>query len=185
MAKTTSPWKTLSSKIAYETPYVRIREDQVIRPDGKPGIYSVIEHEPAVFVAALTEDEQIYLINLYRYPTSRMSLELPAGNTDGEDPITAAHRELQEETGLVAAKIEIIGQFQSYNGLASEISYSALATGLTQTGQNSKKEEGISSIQKYPLSKVIEMLGNGELSDGQSIAALTQVLLHLGKIKLC
>ena len=177
-----SPWKTLSSRIAYQTPYIKIREDQVIRPDGKPGIYSVLDHPPAVFVVALTDKDEIYLVDLYRYPTQQMSLELPAGSTDREDVISSAKRELQEETGLTAQKFEKIGEFQSYNGIANELSVVVIATGLTQGKTNSQKEEGIESVKKYTILQIMDLIKTGKLTDGQSIAALTQALLYLKKI---
>lgn len=177
-----NPWKTLSSRIAYETPYIKVREDKVVRPDGNLGIYSVIENTPAVFVVALTENDEIYLINLYRYPTKQMSIEVPAGNTDGEDVIKAAYRELLEETGLTADRVEIVGKFQSYNGLANEVSVTVIATGLVQTKDNKTKEEGIAWVKKYPIRKVLELIRTGKLTDGQSIAAIIQALMYLKKI---
>lgn len=172
----------MSSKIVYETPYIKIREDQVIRPDGKPGVYSVLDHPPAVFVVALTEKDEIYLIDLFRYPTKRMSLELPAGNTEGEDSIVAAQKELQEETGLTAEKFERVGHFQSYNGIANEVSEVVIATGLTQTKNNNKMEEGIESVKKYTISEILDLIKTGRLTDGQTIAALTKALMYLNKL---
>lgn len=66
-----NPWQKLSSKIVYQNPWIKVREDQVIQPNGKKGIYGVVEISPAVFVVAMEKDRTIYFVELYRYSLNR------------------------------------------------------------------------------------------------------------------
>ncbi|HEY3283662.1 MAG TPA: NUDIX hydrolase [Armatimonadota bacterium] len=174
-------WQQLSSRIAYQNPWIRVREDQVLRPDGEPGLYGVIETPgPTVFVVALTEDQQVWLVQVDRYPTRTLSWEVPAGGSDGVESLEdAARRELREETGLEARDWVEVGCFQSLNGLCSEYGHVFLARGLTDTGSHEQEEEGITALRSVPLPEAMEMVRRGDITDGQTIAALTQVLLWL------
>ena len=90
----------------YANQWIRVREDEVLRPDGTEGIYGVVEvRQPAVFVVAVTEDDRVLLVTLHRYTTGTISVEVPAGGSDGEDLEVAARRELLEETGLSAGTL--------------------------------------------------------------------------------
>src|SRR5882757_1211856 len=98
-----NPWKKLTSEIVYKNNWYSVRRDKVIRPDGKPGEYNVIEALNGAFILALDESERIQFIRKYRYATDVYSLEVPAGGIEpSEDPHTAAKRELQEELGVTA-----------------------------------------------------------------------------------
>src|SRR5580658_7831539 len=90
-----NPWKTIESRTAYENAWLRVREDQVIRPDGKPGIYGVIEIRPSVGVVALNERDEIVLVGQWRYTLNRYSWEIPRGGSraDETDMQQAAERE--------------------------------------------------------------------------------------------
>ena len=74
-----NPWKRLSSREIYKNPWIRVREDQVITPHGKDGIYGVVEAKPAIGVVALTESLDTYLVGQYRYPLDQWSWEIPEG----------------------------------------------------------------------------------------------------------
>ncbi|HET9633323.1 MAG TPA: NUDIX domain-containing protein, partial [Terrabacter sp.] len=93
-------WPTTESRLVYENAWIRVREDAVTRPDGSDGTYGVVEvRRPAVFVVALTDEDEVVLVTVDRHTVGH-SVEVPAGGTDGEDPLRAAQRELAEETGL-------------------------------------------------------------------------------------
>ena len=95
-------WPVERTREVYANRWITVREDQVRRPDGSPGVYGVVTvRSPAVFVVALTEAVEVLLVTIDRH-TVGPSVEVPAGGTDGEDPLVAARRELAEETGMAA-----------------------------------------------------------------------------------
>ena len=99
-----SLWTTRESSVVYENPWIRVREDAVDRPDGTPGIYGVVElRNAAVFVVALTDADEVVLVEVDRY-TVGASLEVPAGGADGQDPLAAARREVWSEQGLLTSR---------------------------------------------------------------------------------
>jgi|SRR3989344_476586 len=182
MHKKENPWKKLSSKVIYKNDWYYISEDQVIKPSGKEGIYAVVVTPPSVFAVALTEKDEIYFVGQFRYTSGKYSLELPAGSSDHEDLLEACKRELKEETGLEAKKWTKIGSFHPFNGVGSEVSNVFLAQELTEGEGYKQKEEGILEVIKIPFKKVLEMIKSGEIGDGQSIAAIMQAGLYLGKL---
>lgn len=180
LAVSKNPWKKISSKIVYENPWIKVIEDSVIRPDGKQGKYGYVKtNGPSVFIFALTDDDEVNLVGLYRYTSGEYSWELPAGNSEGKDLLKAAKRELLEETGLSAKIWEEAGSFWVMNGVVKEKSYVYIAKGLTQTKQNEMRKEGINAICKVSVKELNRMILNGALTDGQSIAAIMQACLYL------
>ncbi|HEU5121429.1 MAG TPA: NUDIX hydrolase [Candidatus Saccharimonadales bacterium] len=175
-----NPWKTLASEVVHKNRWYSVRKDTVIMPNGKQGEYNVIDHDDAVFVVALDKDNQIYLIGLYRYPTNMYSLEIPAGGSDGEDPLIAAKRELQEETGLAAKEWKLLGKLQSANGFLNEFAHIFLAKDLHATGEDEQEVEGITTLKRVPFEKALSMIQSGEITDCQSVAAISLAAIHLG-----
>ena len=196
------PWTTESTRTAYENSWIRVREDRVIRPDGAPGIYGVVELRwPAVFVVALTDADEVVLVTQHRYATGALSIEVPAGASDGEDPLVAAQRELLEETGLRAREWVRVGGMDALNGVAKAPEHVFVARGLTGapsrrgTGGTdaphsagtvggrsaSQVEEGISRVEAVPFAEVLAMISAGTIRDGETIAALALAGLWLGR----
>ncbi len=176
-----SDWKLIKSEIVHKNPWYQVRKDAVIKDDGKEGEFYIIDTPgPGVFIIAMTDQDEIYLIKQYRYQTGLWSWEVPGGNGGSESPKVAAMRELQEETGLSATSFEEIGTFQAMNGCMSEISHIVMAKGLTHGETDHGDEEVISRVKKFSIPAILQLITAGELSDGQSISALMQTLLHLG-----
>ncbi len=175
-----SPWQKRSSRVVYKNPWFTIREDQVIKPDGQPGIYSVAEYPGAVLVVALTDQLEVCLINQYRYPVGKWLWELPCGGIGDEEALIAARRELQEETGQLADEWQHLGHFYSLKGSTDETVQVFLATNLSPAETNDMAVEGIRRMERVPLKQVWDMVKQGKLTDGQSIAALTMAALRLG-----
>lgn len=175
-------WKTLSSRIAYENAWIRVREDRVVRPDGEEGIYGVVESPPSVFVVPLTAEDEVVMIEQVRYTTGRRSLEIPAGGSDGEDVLVAARRELAEETGLVAASWREVGaEIAQMNGIASELGWVYLASDLSPAGAHAQEAEGIDAVHRVPFSALTGMIARGEITDGQTITSLALAAIALGR----
>jgi len=175
-----NPWKTLQSKIAYENPWIRVREDKVVKPDGKKGIYGVIETcgVNVVYIIAYNEKNELYLVGQYRYPVHAYSWEVPGGGADSGDLLEAAKRELWEETGLRAKDWLYAGNFAAMSGLSNEIGHVFLARTLTQTKKNKKKEDGISKVKKVRYTQIMKMIQEGKITDAQTIAAVMKAGMH-------
>jgi 8-oxo-dGTP pyrophosphatase MutT (NUDIX family) len=171
-----NPWKTTASRIAYENAWIRIREDQVIRPDGLPGIYGVVEIRPSVGIVALNARDEVALVGQWRYALNRHSWEIPrGGSSPGEtDMLTAAQRELAEEAGVKAARWEVLGPVDVCNGVANDVQTLFLATELSATAINLDPEEDI-VVEWKPLAEVVKMVMDGRVTEVCSVAAILMV----------
>lgn len=176
-------WQTRTSRIAYQNPWITVREDEVLRPDGAPGIYGVVELRDAVFVVALDEQDRVVLVDIDRY-TVGPSLEIVAGGTEGDDPLVAARRELLEETGLEAETWTPIGGMYALNGVARLREHVYLAQGLRIAGDAAatQHEEGIGEVVRMPFGEVLAAIRDGRITDGETIAAIAHAAIHLGRI---
>ena len=131
--ETINPWRRLSSRNVYDNAWISLREDQVVRPDGEHGIYGVMHFKNVAVGVLAIEDEYIYLVGQYRYPLDKYSWEIPEGGCpEGEDLLRAAQRELEEETGLRAAKWEKLGEAHLSNSVSDERAIWYIATELAQ-----------------------------------------------------
>ncbi|MBI2421480.1 MAG: NUDIX hydrolase [Candidatus Hydrogenedentes bacterium] len=170
---TENPWITHSSRVMYKNAWITVREDQVTRPDGKPGIYGVVETRLATGVLALTEADAVYLVGQYRYPMECYSWEIIEGGSDpGEDALEACKRELLEEAGLTAAQWEPLGgEIHLSNCHSSERGYLYVARGLHE-GEASPEGTEALQIRKVPWSEALAMVDSGEIQDALSIMAI-------------
>jgi 8-oxo-dGTP pyrophosphatase MutT (NUDIX family) len=168
-----SPWSTLSSRPVYENPWIAVREDQVIRPDGIPGIYGVVHFKnQAVGVLPVDESGHIWLVGQYRYPLNRYSWEIPEGGCPaGEDPAQTAHRELREETGITAARLERVAIAHLSNSVSDEFAIIFRATDLTPGDSEPEGTERL-QVRRVAWDEAWEMLGRGEITDSMSVIAL-------------
>ncbi len=178
-----NPWKTITSRTAYENAWLRVREDQVIRPDGKPGLYGVVEIRPSVGVVALNQRDEIVLVGQWRYALNRYSWEIPRGGSLAEekDMLQAAQRELAEEAGVIAANWLPMGKVDVGNGVLDDVQSLYLATDLSATNTNFDPEEDISIVWK-PFEEAVTMAMDGTITEVCSIAAILRVaMMRLGK----
>ncbi len=170
---TENPWKCVETRTVYTNPWMTVREDQVIRPDGKPGIYGVVQTRIATGVVALTPQQEVVLVGQYRYPTKMYSWEIIQGGTDlGEDPINACRRELQEEAGLIAKSwYSLGGEFHLSNCISSEVGFIYLAEDLEQTTASPDGTE-VLALKTVPLPEAVRMATGGEIVDAVSVIGI-------------
>jgi len=168
-----NPWTTLSSRLVYENSWIRLREDQVLRPDGQVGIYGVVEFKNrAVGVLPVDDDGCIWLVGQYRYPLNAYSWEIPEGGSpESEPPEETAWRELREETGLTAGKLELIGTAHLSNSVCDETAYIYRATELAH-GQSMPEGTEELHARRVPWDEARAMLRRGEITDSMSVIAL-------------
>ena len=167
-----NPWRTLSSERVYENPWISVREDQVTRPDGEPGIYGVVHYKNTAVGVLPVEDGHTYLVGQYRYPLEQYSWEIPEGGCpEEEEPLQAARRELKEETGFEAENWQLLGEAYLSNSVADEYAMWFLATGLTP-GEWRPEGGEVLEVRRVPLDEAVRMTMDGTITDVLSQVAL-------------
>jgi 8-oxo-dGTP pyrophosphatase MutT (NUDIX family) len=175
-------WKTLSTHIAYENPWMFVREDKAINPAGREVIYGVVESKSdSVYVVPVDGDGNTYITLQHRYTIDQDSWECVAGRTDGQPIDQAAKRELLEETGLSADVIIPIGTVQVANGIATFKGTFCIARGIKRVTDQLDAEDGILGTQKLSFADVQEKILAGEITCAQSIAAFLMARAYLEK----
>ncbi|MFC9967570.1 NUDIX domain-containing protein [Nocardia ignorata] len=168
-------FETVSSRVLYSGAIVALRQDQVAMPDGRVAEREVIEHHGAVAVLALDDEGRVVLIRQYRHPIRTRLLELPAGllDIDGEDPLTAAKRELAEETGLAAAEWSVLVDVALSPGFTDEALRVFFATGLTETHRpDPEHEEADLELVRMPLDEAVRAALSGEIVNATAVAGV-------------
>ncbi len=168
-----NPWRTRSSRPVYDNPWISVREDEVVRADGSPGIYGVVSMAAAVGVVALTEDDEVVLVGQWRYALDEYSWELPEGGADaGESPQAAAARELAEEAGYAARDwSELVGDLAVSNSVTDQRSWLFLARGLEPVPVAPDPTEAL-EIASVPVVEALEMIDTGLITDALTVIGL-------------
>jgi ADP-ribose pyrophosphatase len=146
--------------------------ERAVLPNGKDADLEIIRHPGGACALPIHEDGSVTLIHQYRHATNGIIWEIPAGRiNDGEGPESCARRELIEEAGLEAGKIEKIAEFFTTPGFCTELLHIYLATQLTPCDKNPEDDEYI-EIVRIPFAKALEMVYNGEIKDGKTMIAI-------------
>jgi 8-oxo-dGTP pyrophosphatase MutT (NUDIX family) len=176
---TDNPWTRRARRVAYENAWITVWHDDVLRPDGRPGIYGVVHYRHrAVGVVALDDNDRVLLVGQYRYTLDLYSWELPEGGAaPGEDPLAAARRELREETGCSAAHWQELLRAHLSNSVSDEEAIVYLARGLTEGAAAPEGTERL-QVRWLPFAEALALVERGEITDAMSVMGLQRLALR-------
>ncbi|MCQ5336866.1 MAG: NUDIX hydrolase [Candidatus Methanomethylicia archaeon] len=161
----------IKSELVYSGKLIKVRLDEVKLPNGKISKREIVVHRGAVAILAL-DNNNIILIRQYRHAAGKFMWEIPAGTLEeGEDPLECAKRELLEETGYIANKIEKLIQFYVAVGYCTEIIHLFIARELKKLSQKTEEDEFI-NVYSIPIDKALEMIKNNEIEDAKTIIGI-------------
>ncbi|MEU4836536.1 NUDIX hydrolase [Streptosporangium sp. NPDC023615] len=171
--------KQIATRLAYQSRYMRLREDDIQRPDGSRGIYSYVEKPDFALIIAM-ENNGFHMIEQYRYPIRRRSWEFPQGTLPDlatTTPELLAREELRQETGLTAGTLQHLGHLYCASGMASQGFDVFFATDLTHGQADLETEEQDLRHQWFPREQVEQMIREGVITDDSTLAAYALLLL--------
>jgi 8-oxo-dGTP pyrophosphatase MutT (NUDIX family) len=167
-----------SRRVAYENPWITVWHDEVIRPDGSPGIYGVVHFaNAAVGVVAIDDDDRVVLVGQHRYTLGNDSWEIPEGGVPGdEDAVVGAQRELREETGLTASSWRELCRLELSNSVTDETAVLFIATGLSHGESDPEPTESL-QVRWVPFAEALAMTLDGRIVDALTVVAIQRVAL--------
>ena len=169
---------TLSTREVYRNNWLRVREDQILRSNGKNGIYGVVDKDPCAVIIPI-EGGRVWLVEQFRYTIQERALELPQGGweIDSVNPEELARGELREETGLDARKMTMLGTNWIAYGFARQKQFIFLAEGLTQLEKDPDPEEHDIIVHSVSVDEFEQMMLDGRIQDGCTVAAWGMYLM--------
>ncbi len=172
--------KKLESELIFDGKVVHLYKDKVSLPDGKTSFREYVKHLGAVCVVPVTDQNEVLLVRQYRYAVGEALTEIPAGKLDfaEEDPLSAAVRELSEETGAMAKNITSLGIYYGSPAIMGEKIHMYLATGLSFKEQHLDEGEFLDVI-KIPLDDAVKQVLDGTLRDGKTQSAILRAAAML------
>lgn len=172
--------QTLSSRQVYANSWMTVREDAIRREDGSDGIYGVVD-KPTAAVVIPRDGDRLHLVEQFRYPVGERRWEFPMGTAPDRaelDPAELAARELAEETGLVAGRIDLLGHLDIAPGMSSQREHVFLATDLTAGPPAREHQEQDMRTAWFTVAEFEEMVRDGRVVDSQTLAAYLLLVLR-------
>lgn len=161
-------WQKISSQDKYVNPWIQVIEDQVIGPDGKPGIYATVKIKEGISVLPVDDENNVYLINEFRYPLNRTSIETAGGGLDdNESALDCAKRELKEELGIEAKEWVDLGLIHPLTAYIDCPNRLFLARGLSFSETSLDPNENILEV-KTSLQEAVDRVMNGSISEAKT-----------------
>ncbi len=171
--------EVLSSEDVYAGKLISVARDTV-REGEVTYVREVVKHPGGAGIVAYFDDGTTALVRQYRHPARGFVLEIPAGKLDpGERPEQAAARELEEELGVVAARLEALSEFYTTPGFCAEKLWVFLATELRETALRREPDE-IIEVVRVPLADALALVASGDIEDAKTIIGLTLAARRLG-----
>ncbi|HRH61381.1 MAG TPA: NUDIX hydrolase [Chitinophagaceae bacterium] len=175
-----NPWQIIDATEAYSNQWITVTHYNVINPSGGKGIYGKVHFKNrAIGIVALDEHNNTYLVGQFRFPLNQYSWEIPEGGGPlAEDPLLAAQRELEEETGLRAVHWQPILRMHLSNSVSDEECVIFLAKNLSQHSAKPEETEDI-VVKKIPFEEAYSMVRSGAITDAVAAAGILQVKLMM------
>lgn len=175
------PYTFLATREVYRNPWIRVREDKVLRPGGKEGIFGVVEMVAGSSVLPVDNEGNVYLVSEYKYGIERESLEVMSGAlASGETPLEAAQRELKEELGLTASQWDDLGCVDPFTTIVKSPNHLFLAQGLAQGSSSPDEGEELRTV-KISLDEALARVMAGEITHAGSCVLILKAVRLLGK----
>jgi len=171
----------LASERIYEGRLINLRVDQIRTAAGVESVREIVEHPGAIALIALDEAGRVLLVKQYRHAVRAVTLEIPAGVLEpGEEPAAAAQRELREETGYRAERLERLGGIHTAPGFSTEYIHFFLATRLVPDRLAMDDDEVI-DLLRLPLGDAIDLIHTGQIDDSKTVGGLLLAQSWLNK----
>ena len=165
-------FELINSEPVFQGRAFKIRRDRMKMPDGRQTNFDIVEHTGSVVILPIDEQGNLLFVRQYRHAAGMDLLELPAGTRDGDEPHeVCAAREIREETGMAAGKMERIGDFYLAPGYSTEFMAVFLATDLKHDPLQADEDEFL-QVEKLTVKKAFELALHGEMPDAKTLAAL-------------
>jgi 8-oxo-dGTP pyrophosphatase MutT (NUDIX family) len=172
--------QTLATRQVYANAWMTVREDEIRLGDGTESIYGVVD-KPTYALVIPRDGDRLHLVEQFRYPVGQRRWEFPQGSAPDRadvDPADLAARELAEETGLRAGRMDRLGQIDVAPGMSSQRGHVFLATSLTCGSPAREHSEQDMRTAWFTVAEFEEMARTGALTDSQSLAAYLLLQLH-------
>lgn len=172
-----NPWTTHSTEVPYENQWIRIEHSEVTTPGGTAGIYGVVRFKNrAVGIVPIDDEDHTWLVGQYRYAIDQYSWEIPAGGSPMDQSVEdTAHRELREETGLIAGSLTpVLEGIHLTNSVTDEAAWCFVARDLEQADAQPEDTEDL-QIRRLPMSEAIDMVLRGDITDSFTVMALLRL----------
>ena len=173
-------WYKRSSRYLFESPWFRLRQDELTLPSGQEITYTSIEHDGYVVVLPLLADGRAVMERVYRHTLLRSVLECPCGGRDGQSAADAAQRELEEETGYRAGRVEPLGRFCNSTGISNEHFDILLATELRPDGTISRGPTEEIEVVLVPFADLLREARAGRIEHAPTALAILLAAERIG-----
>ena len=169
--------KQMDSEQLYDGKIVKLFRDRVELPNGKTAVREVVRHPGGVIILPVDSEGNVWMVRQFRYPYGRTILEIPAGKLEyGEEPFSAAQRELSEEIGATAGRWTELGKLLPTPGFCDEVQHLYLARDLTFGETHPDEDEFLEQV-KLPFAEAYAMAADGRLQDSKTVVALLRAHL--------